>query len=89
MRWELIEEKGLYQRKDISNIDYINYMKANLSTLEIGQASLEYERKNMRGANEEFYVFHHINDVPWDAWGNLLQGQEVERLKKLNRVHGI
>lgn len=89
MRWELIEEKGLCQRKDISNLDYINFIKGNLATLELGQASLESERQAMRGANDEFYVFHHINDVPWDAWGELLQTDEVERLKRINRVHGI
>ncbi len=87
MRWELIEEKGLYQRKDISNLDYINFIKGNLSTLELGQASLEDERKAMRGANDEFYVFHHINDVPWDAWGELKGTEEVERLKRINRIH--
>ncbi|MBQ8822864.1 MAG: 1-acyl-sn-glycerol-3-phosphate acyltransferase [Lachnospiraceae bacterium] len=89
MRWKLIEEKGIYQRKNITNLDYINYMKGNLKTLELGQASLEAERQAMRGGNDEFYVFHHINDVPWDAWGELKGTEEVERLKKINRIHGI
>lgn len=89
MRWQLIEEKGFYQRKNITNLDYINYMKGNLATLALGQASLESERKAMRGAGDEFYVFHHINDVPWDAWGELRQTDEVERLKQINRKHGI
>lgn len=87
IRWELFEEKGVYKRNDITNLDYINYMKGNLKTLELGQASLESERQAMRGANDEFYVFHHINDVPWDAWGELLQTEEVEKLKRINRIH--
>ncbi len=42
------EEKGNYQRKNITNWDYINYMKGNLKTLELGRASLESERKAFR-----------------------------------------
>lgn len=89
MRWDLIEEKGICRRKNVTNLDYINYMKGNLSTLELGQASLESERNAIRGANQEFYRFHHINDVPWENWGELRQTDEVERLNLINRLHGI
>ncbi|MBQ2902261.1 MAG: 1-acyl-sn-glycerol-3-phosphate acyltransferase [Agathobacter sp.] len=88
-RWEMIEEKGLYKRKEVTNVDYINYMKGNLATLNLGKVSLEAERRALRDANDEFYIFHHINDVSWDAWGELRQTEEVERLKQINRVHGI
>ena len=37
----------------------------------------------------EFYVFHHINDVTWDAWGELKGTKEAERLKRINRRYGI
>ena len=33
IRWELIEEKGIFKRHEISNIDYINYVKSNLKNL--------------------------------------------------------
>lgn len=89
MRWELMEEKGIYHRKDISNLDYINFMKGNFATLELGQVNWKSEVKAMRDANNEFYVFHHINDVSWDAWGQLCQTEEVEKLKWINRMHGI
>lgn len=36
MRWELIEEKGLFTRGDITNKDYINFVKGNLRNLEMG-----------------------------------------------------
>lgn len=89
MRWDLIEEKGQYARDIISNVDYINYVKGNLQNLELGGIDINIERAGIQGANQEFYKFYHINDVPWDVWGNLLQGEEVEWLKKINRVHGI
>ena len=85
----MIAEKGVYQRAQVTNLDYINYVKGNLTMLELGQASLESERKAMRGANDEFYKFHHINDVTWDAWGELLQTEHARQLKQINRVHGI
>lgn len=89
MRWELIEEKGLFIRSEISNRDYINYIKGNLRNLEMGKIDINVERAGIQGANDDFYKFHHVNDVPWDAWGNLLRTEEVEKIKKINRVHGI
>lgn len=89
IRWDLIEEKGVFSRSEITNKDYINYMKGNLQKLAAGNADIEVDNKEIYGAGTETYQFQHINNVPWDAWGNLLQGQEVERLKKLNRVKGI
>ena len=89
IRWELIEEKGLFTRSEITNMDYINYVKGNLRNLEMGKIDINVERAGIQGANDEFYVFHHINDVPWDAWDELRQTDEVERLKQINRKHGI
>lgn len=89
MRWELIEEKGLFARNEISNKDYINYVKGNLRNLEMGKIDINVERAGIQGANQEFYKFHHINDVPWDAWGELKGTEEEERLKRINRVRGI
>lgn len=89
MRWELIEEKGLFSRSQITNIDYINYLKGNMYNFELGNKDIDKERGRIYGANLEFYKFHHINDVPWDAWGELCQTEEVGRLKWINRVHGI
>lgn len=89
MRWELITEKGLHKRSGISNVDYINYVKGNLRNLKMGKIDINVERAGIQGASDEFYVFHHINDVPWDAWGELKQTEEVERLKRINRARGI
>ncbi len=89
IRWELIGEKGFFMRKEITNRDYINYVKGNLHNLEMGKIDIDVERAGIQGANQEFYLFHHINDVPWDAWGELCGTDEKERLKSLNRRYGI
>lgn len=89
IRWDLIEEKGFFSRGDISNMDYINYLKGNFRNLAIGKINRDVEKNGIQGASQEFYQFHHINDVPWDAWGELCQTDEVERLKRINRVHKI
>lgn len=87
IRWELIEKKGLFARNDISNVDYINYVQGNLRNLEMGKIDINVERAGIQGANSEFYKFHHINDVSWDAWGELKGTDEVEKLKRINRIH--
>lgn len=89
IRWELIEEKGMFSRSKITNNEYINFVKGNLKNLKLGKIDINRERAGIYGANSEFYVFQHINEVPWDAWGNLLQTDEWERLKRINRIYGI
>lgn len=84
IRWELIEEKGLFQRSDISNEEYINFMEGNLKNLKMGQIDYEKEKCGIQGATQEFYLFHHINGIPWDEWGELRRTEEVERLKRIN-----
>lgn len=89
MRWDLIEEKGFFARKEIGNLDYINYVKGNLRNLELGKIDIKVENQGIQGANQEFYQFYPINNFAWDAWGELLGTQEAERLKKLNRVQEV
>lgn len=89
MRWELIEEKGIFSRDEITNWDYINYMKGNYKNLDMGKIDIEADTKGIHGANSEKYLFQHINIVPWDAWGELKQTEEVERLKRINKLRGI
>lgn len=89
MRWELIEEKGTYSRKTVSNQDYINYLKGNYKNLKLGKLNVKMERDNIYAGNQEFYEFHHINDIPFDEEGNLLETEEVRRLTLINKKHGI
>lgn len=83
IRWKLFEEKGLFSRKEITNWDYINYLKGNYKKLEMGKVDLNLERRKIRNATSEFYLLHHINDVPFDEDGNLLETEEIRRINKL------
>lgn len=89
MRYELLEEKGLYDRNTITNSDYINYLKGCYKNLKLGKLDTDKERRNIFGANSDFYLFHHINDIPYDKDGNLLETEESIKLKKLLIEHGI
>lgn len=72
MRWELIEEKGSFQRDTISNLEYLNFLKGNIRNLEMGGIDINFERAHIWGAGDDFYLFHHINDVPFNDRGELL-----------------
>lgn len=87
MRWDLVAEKGLFERSKVSNWEYINYLKGNYKNHELGKIDTARERNYVYGAKDDFYLFHHIIDVPWDAWGNLLETDEVRKLKEINRKH--
>ncbi len=89
MRWDLISEKGLYKRSDISNLEYINYLKGNLNNLRLGGIDINIERKNIWNANDEFYKFNFINDVEFDEDGNFLETSEKRRLALINKKHNI
>lgn len=87
--FELLMENGVFKRSDISNWDYINYLKANLRVLKLGGIDIDVERKNLWNSGDEFYKFHHINDVPFDDEGNLLETEEVKKLEKINERNNI
>lgn len=89
IRWELIEEKGLFERKNISNQEYINFLKGNYKNLKFGGLNIKMERDNIYTADDEFHIFHHINDIPFDKAGNLLETDEIIKLKALNLKHHI
>ncbi len=83
MRWDLIEEKGLYSRDEISNQEYINFLEGNYKNLKLGKLDLEKERANIYGASDDFYKFHYINDVAYNDKGQLLETKEIQKVKKL------
>lgn len=85
MRYELIEEKGFCKRTDVSSRDYINYIEGNIYNLKMGRIDINVERGSIYNEADDFWKFHHINNVPYDESGNFLDTAEVERLKKINR----
>ncbi len=86
MRWDLIEEKGSFSRDTISNWEYINFLKGNMHNLQMGGIHLDVERANIWDADNDFYIFHHINDIPFDVDGNLLETTEVQYLNNINKT---
>ncbi len=86
MRWDLIEEKGSFSRDTISNWEYINFLKGNMHNLQMGGIHLDAERANIWDADNDFYIFHHINDIPFDVDGNLLETTEVQYLNNINKT---
>ena len=93
LRWELIEEKGLFERSKITNWDYINYLKGLYRNLGLknpklgGRGMADIERRSIRGAADDFYLFNHINDVPFNENGDLLETAETIRLANLYDKH--
>lgn len=87
IRWNLIEEKGFANRRDITNWHYINFLKGKERTLKLGNRSIDLERKDIRGIGDYFYKLHHINDVPFNEDGELLDTEESIRLARLFDEH--
>lgn len=83
-RFELIEKKGVYSRDSINNQEYIDFLKKNKEVLQVGKIDIDVERKNLWGASDEFYDFHHINDIPYDNNNNFLDTREVMRIKRID-----
>jgi 1-acyl-sn-glycerol-3-phosphate acyltransferase len=89
MRYEMIEEKGLEKRSSVTNIDYINFLKGNYKNLKLGHIDREKESKNIYRNDNDFYEFHHINEIPFDDKGNFKDTEEVLKLKVINAKHHI
>lgn len=83
IRWNLIERKGLFKREQISNDTYINFLKGCIRNLKNAGIDIEVEKKGIFGANDDFYLFHHINAVDYDDENNLLPTKHVRKLIKL------
>lgn len=84
-----MEENGIYDRNEITNFDYINFLKGNYKNLEFGKIDIDNERKHIFGADDYFYKLHHINDIPFNNEGELLDTKEVRKIKALNKKHNI
>lgn len=87
--YTLMEEKEITKRETISNQDYIHMMKGSIKNLKLGKIDLDTERKYIFGAKDEFYQFFPINDISFDEEGNLLDTDEVQKIKRINREHLI
>lgn len=43
------------------------------------------ERRRIRGVKDDYYLFRHINDIPFDKKGKLLETDEIKRRIKFNK----
>jgi len=87
IRWQLIEEKGWFKRSEISNKLYTDYIKARIRDWRIPNNSIYEERKQVYLANDDFYLFHHVNDVDFDLNDNLLPTEHVRKLSLIHNKH--
>lgn len=89
LKWELLEEKGIHKRENITNFEYINFLRGCYKNLKLGKLDLDKERRNIFDGKNPFYEFFHINDVPFNEKGELLETKEVRKIKALNKKHNI
>ena len=85
IRFELIAEKGNF--KICSNMEYINYVLSRIDAWSKVKVNIDDERKTIYKNNDEFYLFHHINDVDFDEFGNLLETKLVRQLNEICSQH--
>ncbi len=89
IRWNLIEEKGVFKRSEYSDTEYINYLKGNIKNLAMknksltGREMLDLENASFYKSDDEFYKFHHMNEIPFDENDEFLEPEEIRRLKNL------
>ena len=72
LRWESIENKGLYRRDDITTEEYINFVRASINNLNKAGIDMAVEQQYIYGADNPFYKEHFLNAVEWDENGVLL-----------------
>ena len=82
IRWNLMQENGTFKRDDITLQEYINYVLSRIDAWSKINVSIDNERKTIKGANEDFYLFHHINDIPFENQ-ILLPTKESIRLNEI------
>ena len=80
LKYELIEAKGIFNRNEITNFEYINFLKELYKTIDFSNVDKVKERELIYKANDEFYKFYHLNDIPFTEEGELLDTEEVRRL---------
>jgi len=80
IRYNLIEQKGIFDRKEISNEEYISYLLSRLHTMDLMKVNYEIEKNTIYGASDEFYQYHPINAVPYNEKGELLTTDPVRKL---------
>lgn len=87
LKFELMEEKGLFRRDEVDNSEYAKFLKESHKNLALGQLDWDKETRSIFGAGND--PFHYINDVPVDESGEFVDTPEVKRLRLINQKNGI
>lgn len=87
VRWELIEEKGMFKREDFSNRLYTDYIKSRINDWKIPNNDILEERKQVFSSGDDFYLFYPVNDIDFDENDNLLPTEFVRKLTKIHEKH--
>ena len=86
-KWNLMEENGFVQRNSIDNQTYTNFLKASYKNLRDAGIDVDVERSGIFGANDDFYLFNHINDVPFSDDCKLLQTVYCRKLENIFQLY--
>ena len=81
VRWQLIEEKGLHSRAQISNKLYTNYIETRKRDWRIPGNDIKEERKAVYSPYDD--PFHYVNDVEYDEEGNFIPTEHVRKLTEI------
>lgn len=89
VRWQLIEEKGMFNRTDISNQLYANYIRSRIRDWRIPGNDIVEERSAVYGHEDDFYLFYPVNDVEFDENYEWKPTEYVRQLSLINKKHNI
>lgn len=81
IRYNIIEEKEIFNRKTISNEEYISFLLSRLKTMKSMNVNYDIETSTIYGANDEIYQYYPINAVPYNERGELLTNGSIKKLK--------
>lgn len=86
IRWDLIESQGRFNRENITTQEYINYVLSRIDAWSKIKVSIDDERQTIKGSDDDFYLFHHINDIAFENQ-TLLPTKESIRLNEIANTH--
>lgn len=84
LKFEIFKENGVFKRDEITNFEYVNFLRQVYKAIDFSKADKVKEQESIYKADDDFYKFHHLNDIPFTEDGILLETEEVRRLKSID-----
>lgn len=82
LRYNIMDEKGLYNREIITPKEYINMVNIMLRTYKQQKVEYKSEEEAIYGSNDEFYNYFPINALAYSSDGKILQKSLSEIVNK-------